>query len=309
MKTKGQSLSEVSLVASILAVLLLSSLAVFNQQFALGMQSTAAKLMPAKSGGIVTASNALTIPPVQTVPKQTLLVQLEDGSQLSLSGFPVSDTAMVEVSGMSGLTNAYASTLQQLVDQLVAAGKLTSEQSQSLIDLSNQGFRLSRIQAAIEEAIKNNAGKLVGDLNKVMLTVDGETQPLSYWRKQVNGNGVAAIHSGDTYDFTTPESLIHYSDAITPNMGGYHRDFHLFMTRYKEAFDDGSLTEPAVQSVVEQLVFNIAYNSDSVSNHLWTDSRTTDSIPKAYLSDVSAKSSGHICDVGNGNNTGISCTN
>lgn len=82
---------------------------------------------------------------------QTVRYRTSSGKWITLPDFPKSLPALVETDGAQGSTERYIALMNQLADQLLAAGEITADDAALIRALANKGHRLAQFQSVIEQ--------------------------------------------------------------------------------------------------------------------------------------------------------------
>lgn len=199
----------------------------------------------------------------------------------------------IQTMGANGGTEILAAQLESYIEQLKASGELSDDQLGILEKLANEGHKLASAEKALEDAASNGQGTV---------TYDGQTYSLADFSQQFgfdNGVGIDAVKgmgSGSAMEKLKP-----------------------FMQLYEQANASGALSDPAVNSQIQNLSSQIAALSDLAKwnyNSSGTDKgyayvTAMEQIgvqdPAGTISDTTDGKSGEICGVGSGTDSGTQC--
>lgn len=203
-----------------------------------------------------------------------LNVTMSDGTVITLA-YPMDPGETVDTIGANGTTEILANTLSALGQQLLVQGKITEDQFQWFQRLANSGHGMGRMEENIETMLQNPQSTLSYD---------------EYWQ------------------------LMHESQIL--------KNSNLLAEDYQLLKDSGALSDPAVAAIVNNLVNNIqsigTATRDAVDAiHPADPNAHYDSATNTYTLDTTAfqqtlsqethANSAGICNVGGGQDTGISC--
>jgi hypothetical protein len=241
-------------------------------------------------------------PPAQ--PSQTVTITLSSGHVLTLGNYPDNPSALVETMGIAGASAFMMSSLDTLANQLKQSGSITDSQYSALIELSNRGHAIANTQAQLETLIKAGHSNL-SDIGSQPLglngnTVDANGQPYTV-EDSYNNIGSSFVRPEN---MSTMDSLVATVDPNDPGMWGSNTQFNHFLTAYKNALADGSLSDPVVKQVVDDLAMKILLSAESFETAVKDELDVTNTVS----SNLTHQNSVGICSQGQGQDTGVACT-
>ncbi len=237
-----------------------------------------------------------------------------DGTILGfdLSDYPTDLLSSIETTGGNGTTKILLATLQKYVEEQVAAGKMSVEDSQALIQLSNQGHKMAEIEKLVEDRYANSSG--YGEFMK----------PIAY-------GGVVYSNPSELLDATlgwvgddgradklvaNDEMLDPYADQTNPNVWQIGNETREFAKIYQEAKAAGLLSDPETDLVVTALAKQIALLSGTIQQGPsyvanWEDYANEvpyeDVFSVVVASEITDINSVGICAANNGKDSGAKC--
>lgn len=294
-QSQGQGLMEYSLLGGLLVVLGIGAAILLGNNVLEVFASMVAS--DSKTGMAVTAKSTSSSTTTGTTSTSVAGITLSNGTYLSLPNYPADTAKAVVTTGVNGVTNMLATTIQDLSNQLQASGNLTPEQARQLIALANQGHKIAEIEKIVEDAVANS-----------------NNDPAAFL-------STSLTHAGQTY--ASPLDLAERIGYNTPSETEYvatDNETSAFMDMYQQLVNSGALADPQVQAVIGELVNQINVVADSVNSHVY---KIEDGIipPADFQSHVAADTdaaipgslvtdgySSAICTVGGTTDTGTHCT-
>ena len=222
-----------------------------------------------------------------------LTFTLPNGATVTLGNYAGSPAQLVETMGIAGTTISMASSIQQLAQQLRDNASLTESQYDTLIRLSNRGHDIAMVQGQLESLIQANGGNLIGLKNHAFL-LNGQTTTVEKAYSAIGNDNMVAERM-DSID-----NVINVTDINDPD----NPFTNAFLKTYQEALTDGSLNDPAIKQVIDELALNILMSGETIE-HAAHNNHTD--INQTLTSNFTHYQSSGICDQGNGNSNGISC--
>lgn len=151
---KGNGLTEYLLPSVLLGLVIFSSVLVWmnsgDQSMRVAYQATESKI-----------EGQLNLKPMGVNPVlRTQTFDLGNGKTITLNSFPQDLMALIETEGSNGTTDKLLTSLNELIDKLVAEGQLDPNTEAPLIrDLASKGYRLADNQKKLEELVQFCQGK------------------------------------------------------------------------------------------------------------------------------------------------------
>lgn len=201
-------------------------------------------------------------------------ITLSSGQQVQLT-MPNNLGQPVETSGANGTTTLLLSALEQLAQDMQAAGAINAVQASSLKDLANQGHRIAEIERTIEDFA---AGLGPGDQM-------GSASIMFEW-------------------------MGYNKDILAREVSSGGSEMRHFKQLYQDAVDQGALNDPAAKAVVEQLVSYIELLGNAFYDAtFWADNaKELNERTAGTVSQKTDLSSSSICATGGGTDSGIQCS-
>ncbi|MGE0200850.1 MAG: hypothetical protein AB7P76_07775 [Candidatus Melainabacteria bacterium] len=303
--SKGQSLAEMALGTALVAIVLIPVLSVLggltNDIFGNALQnnpkpvvaSVPIQTTPAPTADPGTVSPVT--PPVPVTPVAgapgSVSVTLADGTVLTMPNYPNNISNIVETTGANGATDVMLAQLDAMLAQLQASGNADPETVSRLQELSNLGHRMANAEALVENALAAHPD--ANDFNNQTFTFEGVTYTAEEFSQMFG------------WHMVVPSTL---TDATTTaNAKGYLADF---LQAYQDAVDSGTLNDPALNTVVTDLVGKVGSMSEYVENAIW-NVVSIGASPISEQANISSNSS-HldstgICYAGGGSDSGVQC--
>jgi Flp pilus assembly pilin Flp len=286
----NQSLKPV--VATAIPLNTSATLPVNQESPAAGQLTTAA--------GNTTAADA---PQASTGTYQAVTATLKNGATLNLGKYPSDAAQLVETAGISGATQYMVGLLQNVAQQLQASGSITEAQYNSLINLSNKGHDIGSVQAELEVLLDANGGSLVSVKDQPMKLL-GKSSYADGWFEYTVKNVVQSLGSSNTGPYGSNiniDWLTSFDTATDPDAWA-NPMYNNFMNAYKTAKADGSLSDPVVKQIVDDLAFKILIAGEVMEER--GDKLLKDEVKSAYTH----YNSMGICSQGNGKDSGVQCS-
>jgi Flp pilus assembly pilin Flp len=299
----GNTLTEYGLAITLVAVVAIGPLSQLGKtlsgQFGnmLGTPGTLSLLKPSSSS---TASNT-------TGSAATSAAFTPSGATNSINATEILSfqelSKTVETTGANGSTDMLADTMTKLAEEQLAAGLITESTYNQLIALSNQGHKIASVLQAIEAA-GTDASITSGN---------------AYWEAsiQFNGKSIQIYELYDLIAFDQSYSTGLLKDPLTYK-GQPGPEMETFISMYKDIVNSGSLSA-ATSDQLKALTSQIATLSDAVS--FAVDDRAAKDVTAATFTDgIVSRLEGYtpswtvnqdstqICGMGNGQDSGTTCT-
>ncbi len=204
-----------------------------------------------------------------------MTITMPDGLVINLEDYPKDVTAVVQSTGANGATTLLANQLTSLTVLLAEHGVITGEEATGLLELANQGHRIALIERTIEEAYKVSA------------------DPAAFAKQPINFEGVVYDSPSDLADLIGEDS----ADSRD------HVERIKFQTLYDKVANSLATREPAVQTLVNDLVRDIINIAESVEASSEEDNYDPAQYQNNIASNATDKDSTQICKLG-GNNSG-----
>jgi hypothetical protein len=300
-KQLGQAVSEYTSIAILLALVSIPAWAMLGQN----LNGTLAGMISMKPAAKATPAPAPAPAPAQASTPDPVVMpnsgQIKQATYKTANGTPVTITPLdtplstaVMTAGVNGTTSVLADNIQVIAAQLLAANELTEAQYNSLITLANEGHRLGTMMGLMEEAAAN--ARTNDEFDATIVTFEGKRIAIE---ELENGLGYAATSTEEL-----PKNPLSTSDRP-------YKDTARFIAAYQSALKSGAMDDPQTQQIVESLASQIAYLVASIDNT--QASASTNEIKLSAFMDntsdllVHVDSAG-ICTAGNGNDSGIQCS-
>lgn len=298
---KGQSLAEYVIVGGVLTLTAIGSLMALQGSFETLFVNASQRL---RSNNVQAAAaagnNALNQQPVANVNDPaagfaTVELTLSDGSTLSLADFPVDPAGIIETSGGSGYTDKLVLSISQLADGLRQNGEISEQQYTSLINLANKGHSIARIQQALETAMAPHSSITPVNQWNEQITIDGVTKTMFDWSKDI-GFSVDILETS-----TMPIELL---NTMHPG-----ETANSFFNAYLIASKDlaGSTAATAVLGHLSREILMLGELGEHVVGTLDSSTNVETVFVERYVEKID-KNSNDICHLGNGTDTGVSCS-
>ncbi len=232
--------------------------------------------------------------------------------------------------GMGGVTSSLASNLDELINQLEASGDMSPEEAAHFRKLSNQGHLIADIQRTIEEAVLKFHGTPDDDnftaFRQQKVVYQGQEMTVQQlaamvdWMHQMPDNWYNQLASGK---IDTSSTTFFEGANVTHDNG--KNELGRFIDLYQDTLNFTAYQDhPELRDYVTSLSATIAYLSDMSGSFYisrfenaqemqkWQIWELTQKAPVFALdaqnySEITDGSSGEICGVGQGSDTGTSC--
>jgi len=299
-QSKGQSLSEYGLVAVLVGVASISALVLLGGSLQNAMQNlwpqpvlTTAPVISAVSNG----TNSKSPDSGAASGTHSVAITLESGKVITLPAYPNNLAQMVETLGANGTTAIMSDNLKLLAEEMLAAGEIDEAQYNSLVLLANKGHEIGRIERDLEGIISESttyAGLMSGLKAHPELFNAKNTSILIGFDNPLGGVVTGSLDSMDNL-----------------NAKGFTQEFLL---AYQEVARNGSLEDPVIKLVVDQLSADISSLSDSMEHetnkvlHQLGGSYDPNQVLTRIVSDMTHQDAVGICATGNGQDTGVQCS-
>lgn len=195
--------------------------------------------------------------------------------------------------GANGTTELLAKQIALLAKSLYEKGEITEEQRQTLLELANKGHDMAHVEGLVEDFVE-----LAGDRQKEFSSKTYEFQGKQYTPMElVQMVGYVGSYSSDLL-------------RETPGGGALLTDFQRL---YQEADKNGSLSNPAMKSLVMAAAAQIVMTGELVENSYYhyeigyLKFKNKSDMMNQMASDATNLHSSHICTAGNNINGGTFC--
>lgn len=242
----------------------------------------------------------------QQAPIAALLVQ--QGGMNSVGG-PLSNEQLsvlesdlatkIQTTGANGSTVILAQQLASVAEMLLAEGKITQDQYNVLMALSNQGHKMAETQGMIEDALRLAGGDF-NKFNNMKFNVDGQTYTGMELARMVGFEG--------------PKPVDFQNTNILETVSGSGSQMSKFLDLYNQALSTGALSDPIVKATVDSASTQIASIGETTEDAIWQFS--IDYIQLSNEADFAKVTGEHatqmnsskICKAGNFKDNGVLCT-
>ena len=221
---------------------------------------------------------------------KTLSFTTPSGSTVVLSDYPVDLAESLETLGSPGVTEVLAALMKETARQLVEQGDITTEQAINLVNLANKGYQISEVEGLLATEALNNP--LETSYMGSLVTYNGYTYQNPY--DMSNQLLTPAGNRNQGYAVYTTSSLVDDYNALLAT-----------------AQSDGSLSIPAVNSLISNISNDILYlsNEVSINNYAIMRGHLTPAMSEAKIASQTTEThSDTICSTGNHTNQGLSCS-
>jgi Flp pilus assembly pilin Flp len=283
----GQALTEYALIGSLVALVSLGGLLAFSgtlkdmfQRFQSTMSS--GQRQSASAGNAISAPQQSSLGPnpgqLSGMGTEALQAKTKD----IIQNYPTDIKEAVHTLGANGTVHMLADNILAQANKSLAAGKITPEQYNNLISLSNQGHELAEMMQLVDTAVLTNQS----------ITFQGKEYSI-----QEFGQIMGYVNTTD------PSQNLMKTPAI-----GEVQDF---ITTYNALVQDGTLQDPENQKMVGDLVTQIVSIHQVAS--VTIDKVFTGSLPPEKLNAERASGaidvrSSDICNIGSGEDQGSKCS-
>jgi hypothetical protein len=244
---------------------------------------------------------------------------LRDGSSIQLEGYPSNLQNLIETLGPNGATDTLSEALLNLAKNLLAEGKITTEEANKLSQLANLGHVLAKNQRIREDLAKESGGDSELFSNKIRAFRDHELLSLKpvanlepglapIFRMGTSGPDVVLDSKGKVIYDPNGDPRLNFSDLREVRIPKDHFDF---IQEFGSVSQTRLFQEPVLKEVVSALAINISgleadSNCFTSRAALSAFSLTPDQINQK-VSDASHRYSVDICAAGGGVDSGIQC--
>lgn len=250
--------------------------------------------------------------------QKNVTMTLADGTVVTLPNYPDNLAQSVETVGANGTTEELAKFIALTAEKLKAAGEIDETQYLSLIRLSNQGFKISGIQAKVQQAFETNLNNEFSQGNDWEYGTELQKLGISVIQTGFEPEYgvhhtfmIPALYSDDTtpgslensasYDFTDLGSNTYPSIAVLEYQVNNSPDISQMGLLLEIARRQGALNNPKTKALVEFATRDIVRLANA-SGNAFNNQEIADNVKQSQRDSTS------ICDAGNGNaNSGVSC--
>jgi hypothetical protein len=177
---------------------------------------------------------------------------LSNGNTIALPNFPSDVNTLVETSAANGATRVMASQLKILAEALKSQGEIDQSQSEQLLKLANQGYRIAQFQQMIEDTAKEAPD--FWTWRTQMMPFEGQMVNTSFFVEQLKA-------------FEITEQNVNQSALLnSPDLSSSGDQLRSFVELYRQADQSGALKNPLVRDIVGSLSVDITKTSIYVAN-------------------------------------------
>lgn len=305
----GQNVSEYGIAVGLIVIVCISVVGVIgsnvSQMFSGSIQhksATKTTTQATTGSGTATSQTVSTASgnPFAGVASRTVTMALGNGKSISFSA-PALDE-VVDTAGGNGATGRSAYMIQQIADQLKSEGVISPQEYADLVKLSQLGFEMRDVQAALEKKIPVGMNTQDGDsFQKFMAEtmIDYKGQTYSYGK--LSATLTATTTSKESSDPAGQLGSAFNMTLSAPNTvatfdPGPGKDFMLLLNKI-----DNSATfqnNPLLRELVVQNLSKEIFKSISLTNSVFDKNEL-----KNVLIPITGQNSEAICDLSNS----ISC--
>lgn len=245
---KGQSLTEVSLIAAAVLVVTIPALTLLKDSVSSGFSNMLQEAPPpvvAVGGGSSNAAGAgatgaggSSQASGQYVSPDVITVKGPKGTTIELS-VPVDAAASVQAVGVNGTVEMLASSIEAMAKHLLAEGKIDESGSNALINLANLAHRQAAISAVVDNAMAQG-----GSDTKGVLASNVQFE-------------------GKSYKLSDLAGLIATGSATSSGNYNYGPEIAKLWSAYGGLWDTGAMKDPTSAAIVDAYVHEIANLTDS----------------------------------------------
>lgn len=325
-KQAGQSLTENTLILAVVTIAAIGGLGMLgntlSDQFS-GMinKNNNAPVTGGSGQGQVVLQNSPVVNGglTPTPGSYNLQITLRNGQVMSIPNYPGDLAATIETSGANGTTEKLAQTLRVMADQLLQSGEISQQQADILKNLSNSGFKAADMQTTLADLLNNG---MSGNSPPTLLDlVSGSdfalpNADLQVWMVEagvdggVNGISLNTIERFMTY--SKSDAAQYYQQYGQP----FPNDLkHIYLN----ALGSGAMDNPAVKTVVDDMVKKIVTSAASTNTLMWDlryeglspDLKNNPNALNQAMSENVQKASlgsGVICETGQNTVEGLHCS-
>lgn len=160
----------------------------------------------------------------------------------------------VQTTGANGSTSILAQQLAAAAEKMLAEGKITEDQYNILMELSNQGHKMAETQGMIEDALRLAGGNYEA-FNNMKFMVDGQ----SYTGKELS------LLVG----FSGPQPSDFQSADILQDATGAGPQMAKFLELYNQALSTGALADSSLRATVDSASTQIASLGELTEDTIW----------------------------------------
>lgn len=294
----GQSLNEYGLLGGLLVLAVIPALLLLGGNVTGLFKGLLAK--PAQAPAIAaTQVNPSGLPAGQSINTQSpagniQTLTTDNGTTVKLYTQAELNKSVM-TSGANGTTTLLAGQIEIIAKQLLDAGEIDAKQYQGIIDLANQGHKIAGIEKLLEDAAALY-----------------ESDPKAF-------DSLKIQYEGESYTPLQLGKMLGYEDIYSMQWLSGQNESETLYVMYENLKSSGALEDPVVQSNVEGLVNRINAIADGVQTFMYqTDNSTAPvltekiqdalaTVPDPPASETTHQTSGEICTVGNGQDSGTNC--
>lgn len=312
-KQSGNSLVEYVLPVAIIGVLLFSTLSFFP-----GLMKNNLNRSVGDSALTLNNQNSeLSIRQWGKNPNlQSIQLTLQDGSVITLDNYPMDLAQALEVDGTNGTTDLLANQILQLAQLLKDKGEISEAEFNQFSGLANQGHRLASIQRLLEEAAANANGDKTKFVNSLIPFEGRDYRPTTLAHSiglvdGLNPEGLEGIPVSTLSPFIRDSFLLNQTHSDTL----FSRNIMEVLTRYESLSKIPALqNNPAAALMLQNLTIQIFSINGDFAGQAYNSGHPTMSLNPSELAQqmtslASDRNALHICNMGQGQDSGIHCPN
>ena len=190
----------------------------------------------------------------------------------------------IQTTGANGTTKLLAKHLEALAEQLLAQGKITEAQNESILRLANQGHYIAEIERLIEQAITSQQSTVM---------FEGKTYELRAIASQIAFTNRGPLH------FAEGDILSEYTAYQQPEMTK-------FVALYQDVMSSGIASDPLVATTIQSAATQIANIAESLEDSVFRPSEMA--LKNDLASRVTQMNSTKICQAGGFRDNSLLCS-
>lgn len=285
----GNTIMEYTLIGLLLIIFCIASMQIVGNNFNLAIANIRDDMAGHKQNAIA----------VMSIKNGQLSGYHSTLTKIQLEQLQMSFSNKLQTTGVNGSTAILANQIASAAALSLSEGKIDQSQYNALMELANQGHKMAKIEAMVENALKLANGD-IGVFNKTTFVIDGKT----YTANQLaNSVGSLSLNPGNLGD----QSILNAANAIP------QAEMQQFLNLYNQAVSNGALSDPLINSTVQSASTQIAMLGELTEDAIYnlnnggaTDA-TLDGVIAAQSSNATHMASGSICTAGDFQDNGILC--
>lgn len=205
----------------------------------------------------------------------------------------------LQTTGANGSTSVLAQQLANAAQKLLDDGKISEEQYNILMQLSNQGHKMAETQGMIEDAVRMAGGDF-NKFNNMKFNVDGQTYTGMELARMVG------------FDGPKPDDFKE-ADILTTATGAGSQ-MSKFLDLYNQALSTGALSDPDLRATVDSASTQIAGIGETTEDAIWQFStdyiklNNEEDLAKVAGEHATNMNSSKICKAGKFKDNGALCS-